>query len=60
MKIQIPWENDGLKFFLTLETKSLMTHSKSQRYAPEITEMLKDVLSDITKRVNDAPSDLAG
>jgi hypothetical protein len=60
MKLQIPWENNGLRLMLTIESKSLQTHSKMQSLAEEdkyeISELGKDVLSrtcDLIKSKNE-------
>ena len=49
MKIQIPWENNGLRLMLTIESKALTTHSKMQSLTEndkhEISELSKDVLA---------------
>lgn len=64
MKLLYPWENNGLRFLMTIESKSLITHSKIQYLSEENTERLKvlakDFLSELTKVVNhDAPKELA-
>ena len=60
MKLQYPWENDGLRFLLTIESRALHTHSKMQHLSVEnrarLTELIKDLMDELTKAVNnDAP-----
>ncbi len=66
MKILVPWENDGHRLLMTIESKSLITHSKMQDLSETdlhmIREDAKDLLSSIATCINtadDAPQKLA-
>lgn len=60
MTIMVPWENNGLRLLLTIESKSLVTHSKMQHLSDTDVHMVKedarDLLSTLTDLINDAPN----
>ena len=59
MTIHIPWENNGLRLLMTIESKSLITHSKMQDLSEVdlnmVKEDAKDLLATLTDLVNNAP-----
>lgn len=58
MKILVPWENKGLRLLMTIESKSLVTHSLMQGLDETDLHMIKedgkDLLSTITDLVENA------
>lgn len=59
MTIHIPWENNGLRLLMTIESKSLVTHSKMQDLSKTdlefVKEDAKDLLATLTDLINNAP-----